>query len=122
MSEHCGFLYNSILYDDCIARGQAMLSGTLETYGNVNTADSLSTIKKLVFEDQIITLSELTDVLKDDFKGHEEIREQYLNTIKYGNDTELVDFSEDFSNYRVPAGYRQLLKTSPQIDVISGIE
>ena len=42
-------LYLSMLYDDCIERGKGIFSGgirylggTLETYGNTNTADSLT--------------------------------------------------------------------------------
>ena len=50
------FLLLSMLYDDCLARGKGMfdggiryLGGSLETYGNVNAADSLTAIKAVVY-------------------------------------------------------------------------
>lgn len=65
MNNHCGYLFNSILYDNCIDRGKSLLNGgidylggTLETYGNVNSGDSLYAIKKLVFDDKEIRYKE----------------------------------------------------------------
>lgn len=64
--EHSPFLLASILYDNCLERGRAIydggvcyMGGTLETYGNINTADSLLAIKKMVFEEQQISKSEI---------------------------------------------------------------
>lgn len=48
MNEHVSFLFTSILTDDCLTRGKALLDGgvkylggTCETYGNINASDSL---------------------------------------------------------------------------------
>src|SRR5512133_2220861 len=56
------YLYSSVLMDDCIERGKGMyeggirfLGGTLESYGNSNTADSLTAIKKLVYDEKKIS-------------------------------------------------------------------
>jgi pyruvate-formate lyase len=52
MNEHVGYLFTSILTDDCIERGKVLLDGgvrylggTCETYGNINTSDSLYAVK-----------------------------------------------------------------------------
>lgn len=98
MNKHCGYLFNSILYDHCIERGKSLLDGgidylggTLETYGNVNAGDSLFAIKKLVYDDKIITLNELIDAMKANFIGYDDLRQQCLDVIKYGNDNDEVD-------------------------------
>lgn len=98
MNEHVGFLFTSILMDDCIARGKTLLDGgvqylggTCETYGNINTSDSLYAVKKLVFEDKKITLLQLCEALKDNFEGHEKIRKFCLDCDKYGNDLDTAD-------------------------------
>lgn len=64
MNEQVKFLFTSILMDDCIERGKALLDGgvrylggTCETYGNINTSDSLYAVKKLVFDDKNLLLN-----------------------------------------------------------------
>ncbi|MGI6641541.1 MAG: pyruvate formate lyase family protein [Limnochordia bacterium] len=91
-------LYLSMLYDDCIERGKGIFSGgirylggTLETYGNTNTADSLTAIKKLVYEEKRISPEELLAALDANFEGYEHIREQLLAAPKYGNDDPEAD-------------------------------
>ena len=98
MNNHCGYLFNSILYDNCIDRGKSLLNGgidylggTLETYGDVNSGDSLYAIKKLVFDDKEIRYKDMVDAIRNNFIGYEEIREKCLNVIKYGNDNPEVD-------------------------------
>ncbi|HYW94604.1 MAG TPA: pyruvate formate lyase family protein, partial [Bacteroidales bacterium] len=92
------FLFLSLLFDSCIDKGKAIfdggvdhLGGTLETYGNTNTADSLLAIKKLVFEEKRLTLAELVDVLDANFEGYEKIRKDCLDVPKYGNDEDQAD-------------------------------
>ncbi len=91
-------LYLSMLYDDCMERGKGMfaggvryLGGTLETYGNTNTADSLTAIKQLVYEEGRISPKELLAALDSDFEGYEHIRELLLAAPKYGNDDPAAD-------------------------------
>lgn len=94
----CPFLFFSLAFDDCIDRGKAVLEGglyhlggTVETYGNVNTADSLTAIKALVFEKGVISKEELSEALKTDFKGDEALRKLLLEQPKYGNDDQTAD-------------------------------
>lgn len=91
-------LYLTMLYDDCLERGKAIFSGgirylggTLETYGNTNTADSLTAIKKLVYEEKRISPQELLKALDANFEGYEHIREMLLAAPKYGNDDPVAD-------------------------------
>lgn len=102
MNEQVGFLFTSILMDDCIERGKALLDGgvrylggTCETYGNINTSDSLYAVKKLVFEDKRITLPELCNALRSDFNGYESVQKMCLDCDKYGND---LDTADDMAN------------------------
>ena len=96
--EHSPYLYMSLLYDDCFEKGKGMfgggikyLSGTIETYGNTNTADSFTAIKELVYDKKLISKSELLQALDSNFTGYENIRQQLLKTPKYGNDNEVAD-------------------------------
>jgi pyruvate-formate lyase len=88
----------SILYEDCVKRGRPIfnggcryLGGTLETYGNTNTADSLVVIKELVFGKKLFTLEKLITMLDADFTGYEKERRQMMLAPKYGNDTSDAD-------------------------------
>jgi len=107
MNEEVSFLFASILMDDCISRGKPLLDGgirylggTNETYGNINTSDALFAIKKLVFEDEKYTLTQLIEAQKADFVGYEGIQNDLLNVPKYGNDYEDADnFANDVYEY-----------------------
>lgn len=98
MNDLVGFIFTSILTDDCINRGKMVLDGgvfhlggTNEMYGNINAADSLYAIKKLVFDDHVLTMSQLQDILAHDFDGHEDLRRKMSNLPKFGNDIDEVD-------------------------------
>ena len=114
MNEQVRFLFNSILMDDCIERGKALLDGgvrylggTCETYGNINTSDSLYAVKKLVFDNRRITLSELCEALRNGFNGYEHIRRQCLDCDKYGNDLDTADSMANELYEYVAKGIRQ---------------
>jgi pyruvate-formate lyase len=92
------FLYISMLMDDCMARGKSLLAGgvryeggTLETYGNINTANSLYAIKTLVFEQKKIAPDTLLRALQSNFEGYEAERRMLLDAEKYGNDQDGAD-------------------------------
>lgn len=84
--------------DDCIQKGKALLDGgvrylggTNETYGNINTSDSLYAIKKLVYEEKRYTLEEVRNAMLDNFENHARLRKALLDCDKYGNDLDEVD-------------------------------
>lgn len=97
-AQQAGFLLFSVLFDDCIERGLPLLSGgvhhlggTLETYGNTNTADSLCAIKTLVYDQKRIAPQQLLDALQTNFDGYDSLRALLLHAPKYGNDDVQAD-------------------------------
>ena len=95
---HCAFLCFSMLFDDCISRGRPLLDGgvrylggTLESYGNVNTADSLTAIKLAVYDKKIISSENLLQALRDNFSSNPNLRRILTNLPKYGNEDETAD-------------------------------
>ncbi len=114
MNEHVSFLYNSILMDDCIGRGKALLDGgveilggTNETYANINSSDSLYAIKTLVYDQKKYTLKQLNDAILVNFEGYEKIQEDLWNAPKYGNDHKECDELANDLYEHVGTGMRQ---------------
>ncbi len=91
----------STLTDDCIGRGKTIKEGGAVydfisglQVGIANMADSLATIKKLVFEEKRFTTEELWNAILDDFQTPENKKIQNLlinEAPKYGNDDDYVD-------------------------------
>lgn len=96
--ESAPFLFLSMLMDDCMERGKGVFSGgirylggTVETYGNINTADSLTAIKEVIYDKKLITPGQLLEALDADFEGYDEIRGLLSDVAKYGNDNSQAD-------------------------------
>ena len=92
------YLYTSMLMDDCLDRGKAIFSGgirylggTLETYGNVNTSDSLLAIRELVYEKKLLSIKKMVKILTANFEGFAKERKMMLDCPKYGNDNDAAD-------------------------------
>lgn len=97
-AQQAPFGFISALLNDCVERrkgafagGVRYLGGTLETYGNSNTADSLHAIDELVFRRKQCTLGELVHALDADFAGHDDLRAACRAVTKYGNDDGIAD-------------------------------
>jgi len=127
----------SAFVDDCIARGKTIKEGG-SVYdfisglqvGIANLGNSLAAIRKLVFEEGVISKEVLMQNLRNNFEGQEgeKIRQILLNYApKYGNDDDYVDnllveaynyFIEELNNYhttrygRGPIGCRYYAGTS----------
>lgn len=101
------FVYISMLMDECLERNQSVcgggvryLGGTLETYGNINTVNSLYAIRTLVYEQKKITPQRLMDALRANFRGYEGERQMLCQAEKYGNDLDGVDtLAKDFHEF-----------------------
>lgn len=114
MNRDVSFLFTSLLMDDCIGRGKALLDGgvrylggTNETYGNINTSDALGTIKHFVYDTKQYTLPELVRAANADFSGCEALRRTLWDYDKYGNDLDEIDaLADDFFRF-VANGIRQ---------------
>ncbi len=114
MNREVGFIFTSLLTDDCLARGKALLDGgvrylggTHETYGNINTSDSLWAIRDLVFERKKYTLPQIGEALRANFAGYDTLRKDCLRADKYGNDLDTADgMANDLYEY-VARGVRR---------------
>jgi formate C-acetyltransferase len=91
--------FTSMMVGDCIEKGKDVTSGGARYnwtgplgVGIANAGDSLYSVKKLVFEDGKFTMTDIVDMLDNDFKGRESDRLYLLNRVdKYGNDLPEVD-------------------------------
>ncbi|RKL61603.1 glycyl radical protein [Thermoanaerobacteraceae bacterium SP2] len=88
------------LVQDCIKRGKTPKEGgavydmvTGPETGVTNAGNSLAAIKKVVFEEKLLTGKELKDAMDSNFEGnYEQIRQLLLNKApKFGNDDDFVD-------------------------------
>jgi pyruvate-formate lyase len=91
---------SSMLHDLCMDSCRDMHSGPvpgalylgfIDTLGFATAIDSLAAIKKLVFDDQKLTMTELLDAVDCNFEGKEAIRQMCLNAPKYGNNDPFAD-------------------------------
>ncbi|MFX0055077.1 MAG: pyruvate formate lyase family protein [Candidatus Hermodarchaeota archaeon] len=114
---------NGARYNNSCMNGQAL--GTV--------ADSLAAIRWAVFEEKIVTMGELVEHVRNNFKGAEELRQQLVNKApKYGNGDEKADkiakwvadvFSEIPRKYHVRGGtgiYRASLVSAAGSQVSEG--
>lgn len=59
--------------------------------GTVDAADSLIALKKLVFDDKKYTMEEVLRALRADWEGYEEMKQEFINAPKFGNNDEYAD-------------------------------
>jgi len=91
--------YLSCFARTCIERGLDIYGGGckypsvfgLGSTGAATVADSLAAIEKIVYEEKLLTLAGLRDILHDNFEGHDEIRTKLLKAPKYGNNDDYAD-------------------------------
>lgn len=92
--------YVSCFFQNCIRTGKDLAHGGAEVNGigpqasGLGTcADSLATIKQLMFDEKKVTGAELLQAIKDNWKGHEKLY-ALVNSSKvhhYGNDDDYAD-------------------------------
>ena len=108
--------------NDCIEKTLGYLDGgTRYTVmaphigGGADVANSLYAIKKLCFEDNLVSLERLLEILKNDWEGEEYLRLYARNRYKYyGNDNPEVDsicaeIFDRFSGFCEKYGSRHIL-------------
>lgn len=59
--------------------------------GITNAADSITAIKKLVFDDKVVSMAGLLEALDKNWEGYEDLRQMAINAPKYGNDDDYAD-------------------------------
>ena len=92
-------VFRSALMKDGVKVGKDMFSkrfafengAVLGAVGGVNTGNALYAIKKLVFDEKKYTMAELLKALDADWEGFEEMRADFKEQPKYGNNIEEVD-------------------------------
>ena len=107
----------------CMESGRDVMDGGAEynpagvnLFGVANVADSLAAIRKLVYEDETLTLEALREALRTDFDGAEDLRQMLLSRApKFGNDNPYVDqiaaeecafYCDEVAKYPTPEGGR----------------
>ena len=102
--------FASALIYDSMARGKTLKQGgcrydviSQSNIGPSVVGNSLMVLKKLIFEDNVITYDQLLDALEDNWQSSESrrIRKLVNNVPKFGNDNEEVDqiVSDVFDSY-----------------------
>jgi len=89
----------SAMVRGCAESGKDVTAGgaehgfiTVEGVAFATAVDSLAAVKKLVFDEKRATMGELTKALKQNFKGHEPLRQMLIRRApKYGNDDPEAD-------------------------------
>jgi len=92
-------VYESALIQGCIERGICREEGGAHynfnnggaELGSTDVGDSLTAIRKLVFEDKRITMTQLCDALDSNFEGHDDLQQMLLGAPKFGNDDDYAD-------------------------------
>lgn len=118
---------HSAMYDDSVEKGIDVYEGSAK-YNNssmyyyfiATLVDSMTAVKKIVFEDKIVTFDQLCEILKNNWEGNEKIRAIVRNMPeKYGNNNpvadeitkDITDFCASLTNNR-PNGRGGVFKAS----------
>lgn len=92
---------------DAYDHGAKYCNSSIVAFSVASTADALVAVKKLVYEEKALTLSEFAKILANNWEGHEALHRRVLRKMpKYGNglgepDTlakEIVDFAASYVN------------------------
>ena len=94
-----GACVRSLLTMDCLERGRGIFHGGARFYnieneacGVTNAANALYALKTLVFEEGVISLERLVEILDADWEGQEALRLRFKNKpAKFGNNQAEVD-------------------------------
>lgn len=89
----------SVVIDDCISKGKDYYNGGpryntnyIQCTGLGTTTDSLSVLKKHVFEEKTFSMETLLNAISKNFDGEEKLRQRIINrTPFFGNDDEFAD-------------------------------
>jgi len=91
-------IVTSFLMYGCIENGKDVTDcgvpynfTSFNVLGFANVVDSLYAMKKLIFEDRKISLSELKKALEVNYEGYEDVRQMLLKAPKFGNDENEVE-------------------------------
>lgn len=95
--KYCQIPFVSSLDDGCMEKGMdaLVLSEIPNPWHNCMTnivaCNSLIACKKLIYDDKKYTMKELIKALHANWEGYEEMRKDFLNAPKWGNDDDYAD-------------------------------
>ena len=103
--------FYSAIVEGCIEQGKerskwvypSMVHDMVVTIGSTNVADGLTAIKKVVFEDRLLSFPELIEIMDKNWEGREDVRQACLNAPKYGNDDDYADLIAREVHHRTEA-------------------
>lgn len=122
----CPNPFRSALMKDGVSCGQEMMDRTFLPFedgcrivftGGINVADSLVAVKKLVYDEKKYTMGQLLEALDANWVGFEDMRKDFVNAPKYGNDINEADemaadlyhfFVEEVEKHDTPAGGKMI--------------
>jgi len=98
----------SCQYDACVEKGVDIYDGgakynnsSMSFYSIASLADSICAVKKIVFEEKLLTFRQLGDALKNNWEGFDPIRSYALNLPeKFGVNNPVADsIAKEFAHY-----------------------
>lgn len=96
-AEYLQLPFLSSLDDGCMERGIDAVSITelpnpwLQVHTAVVACNSLTAIKKLVYDDKKYTMAQLIQALHANWEGYEQMRQDFRDAPKWGNDDDYAD-------------------------------
>ena len=140
--ENDDYPFTASLISDCTESDKSLMMGGarynftgVQAHGPATVADSLTTLKKLVYDDKKVTPEEYYDALTTNWEGHERLY-RLVNSEKvphYGNDDDYADdmmkyvmksFGDTFQSYPATRGGIGKIKTgsfSVAMNVLFGL-
>ncbi len=96
---YCQYPFTSCFYESCVEKGVDWSNGGTAPHntfviwiaGTADAGDSLAGLKKTVFDDGKITMTQLIAALDDNFEAHEDVQHLLSAAPKFGNDIDYVD-------------------------------
>lgn len=98
-AHYCPATFLSVITDDCIKKGKDYYNGGprynttyIQCTGLGTVTDSLSSLKKHIYEEKSLAMEQMLGVLSRNFSGEEVLRQRILNhTPFFGNDDDPAD-------------------------------
>jgi len=96
--ETCRRPFLSLLYKGCVETGKDIVQykdapwlSFQSIYGWVDMVDSLIAVKYMVYDKKKYTMAQLVEALKAEWEGYEEMRKDFKDAPKFGNDDDYAD-------------------------------
>jgi len=90
--------FESSVIEGCIEKARSREEGgalfnfkQIVGAGSTDAGDSLTAVRKVVYEDKTVSMKELCEALENNFAGYEELQSQLHNAPKFGNDDDYAD-------------------------------